>query len=409
MPRPRPRPRGRGRPTCEREDRGCNPLPDVARRNVARRNGALQHRPVSVKHWSPRPTDDRALCSAGHGAAAAAARRHRIDMTTITGRPIDRSIGLERWSVWSTIAMVAVDPPDAIDAAAELLRLEIAAFDLACNRFRFDSEVSVLNHLGRTRGPASPLFMEALESALRGARVTDGAVDPTVGRSLLALGYDCDYRELRGRPSDRPLLEAPAPAPGWHGVRLDERERRVELPPGVVLDLGATAKALCVDRAAQSVAQELGVGVVVNIGGDLAVAGPPPRDGWLVSVRENSSDERADDQCSVSVFDGGLATSGTSVRRWTRAGREIHHIVDPRTGWPAPAVWVLVTVSAASCLDANTASTAAIVWGHEAPFRLAQFGLPARFVGADGQVIEVGGWPAVGVGAAPGVADGARP
>jgi thiamine biosynthesis lipoprotein len=293
--------------------------------------------------------------------------------------------------------MVAVEPPEAIDEAAAMLRLEIASFDLACNRFRPESEISVLNRVGHTTEPASPVFVEALTCALRAARVTDGAVDPTVGRSLLALGYDRDYLEVRRRPVDRPLAEVPTPAPGWHRVRLDERERQVELQSGVALDLGATAKALCVDRAARSIARKLDVGVVVNIGGDLAVAGPPPSGGWLVSVREDSNDEFADDQCSVSVFDGGLATSGTRARRWTRAGRDMHHIVDPRTGWPAAAVWILVTVSAASCVDANSASTAAIVWGDEAPFRLAQFGLPARFVGADGQVIEVGGWPAPSV------------
>jgi FAD:protein FMN transferase len=303
--------------------------------------------------------------------------------------------------------MVAVEPLEAIDEAAAMLRLEIASFDLACNRFRPESEISALNRVGHTTEPASRVFMQALMSALRAARITDGAVDPTVGRSLLALGYDRDYREMRERRVDLPLAELPTSAPGWHRVRVDERERQVELPSGIVLDLGATAKALCVDRAAQAIARELDVGVVVNIGGDLAVAGPAPVGGWLVSVREDPSDERRDDQCSVSVFDGGMATSGTSVRKWTRAGRDMHHIVDPRTGWPASAVWTLVTVSAASCLDANTASTAAIVWGHEAPFRLAQFGLPARFVSVAGQVIEVGGWPEAAVGGAPDSADGA--
>jgi FAD:protein FMN transferase len=330
-------------------------------------------------------------------------------MRALAERLRDREVGLERWSVWSTTAMVAVEPTDAIDDAVAMLRREIASFDVACNRFRPESEISVLNRVGHTTEPASALFVEALTSALRAARLTDGAVDPTVGRSLLALGYDRDYREVQGRPVDRPLSEVPAPAPGWHRVRLDERERQVELPRGMVLDLGATAKALCVDRAAQSIAQELGVGVVVDIGGDLAVAGPAPAGGWLVSVREDLSEERTDDQCSVSVFDGGLATSGTLVRKWTRAGADHHHIVDPKTGWPAAAVWILVTVSAASCLDANTASTAAIVWGHEAPFRLAQFGLPARFVAVGGHVIEVGGWPAATADGAAGGLPGAGP
>jgi len=295
--------------------------------------------------------------------------------------------------VWSTLATVAVEPEAAVQAAAEILRREISSFDMACSRFRPDSELSCLNLAGRTATPASPLFLEAVTSALRVARVTDGAVDPTVGRSLLMLGYDCDYGEVRLRSPEGALAGEPNPAPGWRCVEVDEVDRMIAVPPGVVLDLGATAKALCADRAARAISLELGVGVVVDIGGDLSVAGPPPPGGWLVSVRENSNEQRESFQCSVSVWDGGIASSGTSVRKWARGGHELHHIVDPTTGWPAKAVWTMVTVGAGSCVDANAASTAAIVWGEDAPFRLAQLGLPARFVDARGGVIEIGGWP----------------
>ncbi len=98
-------------------------------------------------------------------------------------------------------------------------------------------------------------------------------------------------------------------------------------------------------------------------------------------------------ECVVAVWDGGLASSGTTVRTWSRAGWPLHHIIDPTTGWPAAAVWRLVTVGARTCIEANTASTAAIVWGEDAPFRLAQIGLPARLVRADGTVVAVGSWP----------------
>ena len=318
------------------------------------------------------------------------------------------SIGRESWSAWSTSVTVAVDPPAALDAATDLLRREISSFDRACNRFRPDSEVSRLNRAGRTEGPVSPLFMEALTSALRAARLTGGAVDPTVGRSLLVLGYDRDYNEVRRRSSSLPLVGEPAPAPGWRGVDMDQQNGLVAVPAGVILDLGATAKALCADRAARAIASELGVGVVVDIGGDLAVSGPPPPGGWQVAVCEDSGSEVEDEQCSVSVWDGGLASSGTSIRRWARGGAELHHIVDPTTGWPAPVVWRMVTVAAASCVDANAASTAAIVWGADAPFRLAQLGLPARFVGSSGRVIEVGGWPSPGMESALAMSGGAR-
>jgi thiamine biosynthesis lipoprotein len=218
-------------------------------------------------------------------------------------------------------------------------------------------------------------------------------VDPTIGRSLLVLGYDRGFEELRRQSPNYGPTGGLDPAPGWRCVEMDEVERIVRIPQGVILDLGSTAKALCVDRAVHACASALGVGVVVDIGGDLAVSGPCPPGGWQISVCEDSNDPQGHDECSVSMWDGGMASSGTSVRSWAGRGERFHHIVDPATGWPARAVWRMVTVAAGSCLDANAASTAAIVWGNEAPFRIAQLGLPARFVGADWGTIEVGGWP----------------
>jgi FAD:protein FMN transferase len=95
----------------------------------------------------------------------------------------------------------------------------------------------------------------------------------------------------------------------------------------------------------------------------------------------------------VTVLGGGLATSSTTVRQWRRAGRTVHHIVDPATGEPAAPAWRTVSVAAASCVDANTASTAAIVRGASAPQWLESLGLPARLVDPEGTVVTVGAWP----------------
>jgi thiamine biosynthesis lipoprotein len=101
---------------------------------------------------------------------------------------------------------------------------------------------------------------------------------------------------------------------------------------------------------------------------------------------------RADQQ--VALASGGLSTSSTTVRRWRRRGGDAHHIVDPRTGAPAAEHWRTVTVAAATCVDANIGSTAAIVLGAEAERWLADAGLPARLVAAGGGVRTTAGWPA---------------
>jgi thiamine biosynthesis lipoprotein len=167
----------------------------------------------------------------------------------------------------------------------------------------------------------------------------------------------------------------------------------VVLPRGVALDLGATAKALSADRIATRAAATTGTGVLVSLGGDVRVAGPTPDDGWRIAVGDDHERALVDPDLVVSIAAGGLATSSTARRTWRRAGRTVHHIVDPRTGDVPAGRWRTVSVAAATCVDANTASTAAVVLGDAAPGWLTDRRLPARLVDLDGAVITTAGWP----------------
>jgi FAD:protein FMN transferase len=133
--------------------------------------------------------------------------------------------------------------------------------------------------------------------------------------------------------------------------------------------------------------------VLVGLGGDIATGGAAPEDGWRVGIGDDHQVAADAPDAVVTVRSGGLATSGTTCRTWRRGGRTVHHIVDPRTGDVADPVWRTVSVAAASCVDANTASTAAIVLGWSAPGWLGDTGLPARLVCAKGNVLTVAGWP----------------
>lgn len=290
-----------------------------------------------------------------------------------------------------TTATLLVDRPDGLDAALEVLHSEIDAIDRACSRFRDDSELMAVNAAGGRPVHVSALFAEAVEVALRAARLTDGLVDPTVGTALRMLGYDRDFAALD--PSGPPLRIGLEPVPGWRLVRVNAPERVVTVPRGVELDLGATAKALCADRAAEAAAAATGGAVLVSLGGDIAVRGPAPGDGWPVKIADDHAAPVDAAGPTVLVASGGLATSGVAVRRWQRGGEELHHLIDPATGAPASTTWRTVSVAAASCVDANAASTASIILGPAAPGWLTARGLPARLVGADGGVVTVGGWP----------------
>lgn len=299
------------------------------------------------------------------------------------------------WEAIGTLVRLVVTDRQKLGAGRRMLEAEIAALDDACSRFRADSELRMLERHAGAPAPVSPLLAGAVSAALRAAELTGGDVDPTVGAAMEAIGYDRDFRLIT--PSGLPVRLTVRRADSWRLVTLDERSNLLTVPPGVRLDLGATAKAWAADRAARRLAAALGCGVLVSLGGDIAVGGEAPAGGWRVRVQDSTG--RPDDppegpSAVVSISGGGLATSSTAARRWRRGGDWMHHIVDPRSGLPAEPVWRTVTVAAATALDANTASTAAVIRGHAAAEWLRQLKLPARLVSADGTVQTVAGWPA---------------
>jgi FAD:protein FMN transferase len=292
-------------------------------------------------------------------------------------------------------AVVGAADPEGLMAARRAVEEVIRDFDAACSRFREDSEVERLNRSAGETVAVSPLLFDAVTSALRAAELTDGDVDPTVGEALIALGYDRDFAELDGgRLPARPVRIAAVP--GWRTIQVDREARTIRLARGVRIDLGATAKALAADRAAVAASEAAGCGVLVSLGGDMAIAGAPPEAGWRVRVTD---DHRADTSAPgqwIALEGGGLATSSTAVRRWSNAEGVAHHLIDPATGRSADRFWRTVSVTAASCLDANIASTASIIRGEPALAWLGSLGLPSRLVGHDGRVRHVAGWPTEG-------------
>jgi thiamine biosynthesis lipoprotein len=299
-----------------------------------------------------------------------------------------------RWRALGTSVVVRLCDGRAGERARAAVVDELAAIDLACSRFREDSEISRLNARAGQPTILSARLLEAIELALRAAALTDGDVDPSIGRSLELLGYDRDWDELARAGHDstaraRPALRARVRT-GFRTIALDRDRATITVPRGMRLDLGATAKAWAADRAAARAAQAAGCPALVAIGGDLATAGGAPDGGWPVRVTD---DHRAAGQ-SVAIESGGLATSSTTVRRWRRGATEVHHIIDPHTGASAEGEWRTASVAAASCAEANIASTAAIVRGRSAAGWLSELGLPARLVRRDGSTLELAGWPA---------------
>ena len=290
------------------------------------------------------------------------------------------------WTAIGTSIRLVVTDPAGLAPGRAMLEADLGALDAACSRFRPDSELSRLSGAGR------PVLVGPVLAGAA-AVLTDGDVNPTVGLALAAAGYD---REFPPVPAEGPAPRVTVLAlPSWLDIVLDDATRTMTVPEGVRLDVGSTAKAWAADQAAARLAAALGCGVLVSLGGDISVTAAPPPGGWLIRVQDVTGDPAAPAPGSavlVAIGGGGLATSSTAARRWRRGAAVLHHILDPRCGRPAP-VWRMVSVAAATTLDANIASTAAIICGQAAMGWLSGPGPAARLVAADGTVITTGGWP----------------
>jgi thiamine biosynthesis lipoprotein len=297
--------------------------------------------------------------------------------------PVEATAPASRFEALGTYVHVATYDAQLLPAATRLVREVLVEVDRTCSRFRPDSDLSRANRAPGRRVPVDRMLVEAVEVAAAVAEETSGLVTPLLGRTLVELGYDRDFDLLEPdgcTGSSRPDFDA------WR--RLETGSDWIRVPAGTALDLGSIGKAWASDLAVSAVHIALGGGVLVSLGGDIAVAGD---DTWPVEIREHPETQHPDEV--LWMTGGALATSSIVVRRWRQCGAVRHHVVDPRTGLPAIGGWRTVTATGPTCAAANAAATAAIVLGDEAVDWLERHGVDARLVTADGAVVRVGGWP----------------
>ena len=298
--------------------------------------------------------------------------------------------GVVTWQDWSGEVRVVTADAAAIGEAERICRATMLAAARAIDRFDPSSELSRLSGHAAGGVPVSADLARFVRVGLDVSAATGGAVDPTVGSDLRRLGYTVDVGSI---PPDG---SAPVPRPqrrSWHDVHLDAANRTLTMPDDVVLDLGASAKALAADLAAQRIADRLGCGALVSLGGDVSAAGCEPVGGWRVQMRDGAGEPA---WLVVLRGPGGIATSSIRHRVWSRGGVVVTHILDPRTGLPVPPTWRTVGVVASTCVQANAWSTAAMVLGPEAPAALREQGRPSVLVPVSGPPVELEGWGSVG-------------
>ena len=222
---------------------------------------------------------------------------------------------------------------------------DVYAFEARLTRFDQRSELSQFNAAAGETVAVSPLLEALLRAALDAHALTGGLVNAAVLHAVAAAGYDMSIEHVRSRGTTTSPAGDAAPLPPLPEV-LEVRAGRARLAPGCGIDLGGVAKGWLADRLCERLGD-----AAVNLGGDLrAVGDGPDAAGWTVALCDGST---------VVVRDAGVATSGTTSRRWPGG----HHLIDPRSGRCAPISLAALTVVAATAFDAECLAKGALLVG----------------------------------------------
>jgi thiamine biosynthesis lipoprotein len=312
---------------------------------------------------------------AASGALAGAPPKMRLASGALAGAPLQRLV----FAAMGTRVEVLLEAPptSAVRGALARVRQEFERLESIFSRFRGDSELSRLNQAGSIE--AGTDLREVVELALDARERTGGRFDPTLHDAVVAAGYDRTFDEL-----DEHAPAHPVPDPA-HPRDVTVRGGRIELGPGVRLDLGGIVKGYAADRCVRLI-EPLGP-CLVNAGGDLAVSGPRLEGPWPVAVDVPGA------RLTLAIAEGGLATSGRDRRRWRQHGEERHHLIDPRTCRPAQGGPLTVTVAAPSATDAEIAAKAVFLAGKHAEREAERLATTAVILRADGQPRVLGGLP----------------
>jgi len=263
---------------------------------------------------------------------------------------------------------VLVFAPRVADRLCALAKLRVALLEQSWSRFRASSELSRMNARAGT-GPVevSSDLLTLVWHMQRAWELTEGHFDPTMLAQIKAAGYDADFATVIARDAlaQARSWAAPRPSCGMACVSIDLGASTVAMPANIGLDPGAIGKGLAGDIIAAELMAAGAAGVLVDLGGDIVMAGAPGvEDSWAIAVEDERSPGDSSRESVVVRFDAAsgphaIATSSTLYRRW--AGGAQHHVLDPRTGLAADPELVQATVWCGAGWLAEVSATAVLL------------------------------------------------
>ncbi|MGB8860557.1 MAG: FAD:protein FMN transferase, partial [Ilumatobacteraceae bacterium] len=252
------------------------------------------------------------------------------------------------------------------------------------SRFREDSDITMANRAAGRPVVVHGDTLAVVARALDAWRQTAGRFDITTLPALLSAGYTHSAVNQSLAPS------VPGSRIGMSAmVHVDYDASTLTVPATTAIDLGGIGKGFAADIVAEELIEAGATGALVNIGGDLVVLGSPCDDtSWYLGIEDPRNPPSH--VATLRLQSGGMATSGTTIRKWTRAdGTAAHHLIDPTRATPSASGIVTATVLAADAATAEAFATAAMMLpGDEAVAMLDSVHLAGLAVDRDGQVFE---------------------
>ena len=260
---------------------------------------------------------------------------------------------------------VAAAESKAVLAAIDAGFAEVTRLENVLSEWRPDSEISAVNRqAGKQAVKVGKEVFQVFKMARDVSVKSGGAFDVT----FAALGGLWNYKAKNPRVPDKQEIEKRARLVDYRQLVLNEKERSVMLKkPGMRTGLGGIAKGYVVDRVSAVLSKQGCPNHLVIAGGDLYASGTRGDRKWRIGIR---NPKNRDLYAAVEVENEGVATSGNYEKFFYQDGVRYHHILDPKTGWPARGT-SSVTVVAKSAAAADAYATALFVLGPEKALKLA--------------------------------------
>lgn len=245
---------------------------------------------------------------------------------------------------------------------------EMQRLEALMNFFKASSEIGMLNNYGfKKKIELSREVFYIIKKAKYFSEISHGAFDISLAPIIELWGI---FTKNQRVPLEKEIKERMSLV-NYNNLILDESENTVKFSKeNMKIDLGGIAKGYAADRAAQIYRQNNVNAAFVNLGGNVMVFGEKPDDtNWSIGLQEPFK-SRGEIIGVINVRDESVVTSGSYVRYFEDKGIKYHHIIDPRTGYPADSNLMSVTVISQNSMECDALSTAAFVLGYEDGMRL---------------------------------------